>query len=277
MKCARRTSRLKWSGRYFLFRIGSRPVVHGLNKSCPKKEFWMRRISFVFVLSSCVASFVGCGQSNGPATASSRGGMAVVDLDKVAAETGRDRQLAQSLELAQNSLNQSYLKTVESAKEQLNAKKKANGSSPTEEEQKEFSQMERSAVTQLGQIQKKALAEFEQYKQNQIAKFRAELKPITQEIAAKRGLSIVIPKNEGLLLSVDPGVDITDEVVKVLREKHPIAPIPQAAAAAPQQQQPAPAQPESISTRASRRAAAAKTAGASKASSEFEEEEEATR
>ena len=237
----------------------------------------MRRFSFVFVLYSCVASFVGCGQSNGPATASSRGGMAVVDLDKVAAETGRDRQLAQSLELAQNSLNQSYLKTVESAKEQLNAKKKANGSSPTEEEQKEFSQMERSAVTQLGQIQKKALAEFEQYKQNQIAKFRAELKPITQEIAAKRGLSIVIPKNEGLLLSVDPGVDITDEVVKVLREKHPIAPIPQAAAAAPQQQQPAPAQPESISTRASRRAAAAKTAGASKASSEFEEEEEATR
>ena len=234
----------------------------------------MRRFSFVFVLSSCVASFVGCGQSNGPAVATSRGGMAVVDLDKVAAETGRDRQLAQSLELAQNSLNQSYQKTVESAKEQLNAKKKANGSTPTEEELKEFSQMERSAVTQLSQIQKKALAEFEQYKQVQIAKFRAELKPITQEIAAKRGLSIVIPKNEGLLLSVDPGVDITDEVVKVLREKHPIAPIPQAAAsAAAPQQQAAPTQPESISTRASRRAAAAKSAGASKANSEFEDEE----
>ena len=236
----------------------------------------MRRFSLALVLSGCVASFVGCGQMSGnsPATATARGGMAVVDLDKVAAETGRDRQLAQSLELAQNSLNQSLQKTVESAKEQLNAKKKANGSSPSEEEQKEFSQMERSAVTQLSQIQKKALAEFEQYKQVQIAKFRAELKPITQEIAAKRGLSIVIPKNEGLLLSVDPGVDITDEVVKVLREKHPIAPIPQAAAAAPQQQ-PAPTQPESISTRASRRAAAAKSAGASKANSEFEEEESA--
>ena len=240
----------------------------------------MRRFSLVFVLSGCVASFIGCGQMNGPAGTSSRGGMAVVDLDKVAAETGRDRQLAQSLELAQNSLNQSYQKTVESAKEQLNAKKKANGSSPTEEEQKEFSQMERSAVTQLSQIQKKAVAEFEQYKQVQIAKFRAELKPITQEIAAKRGLSIVIPKNEGLLLSVDPGVDITDEVVKVLREKHPIAPIPQSAAA-PQQPTSTPAQnqtqsqPESISTRASRKAAAAKSAAASKANTEFEEEESA--
>jgi Skp family chaperone for outer membrane proteins len=201
--------------------------------------------------------------------------MAVVDLDKVAAETGRDRQLAQSLELAQNSLNQSYQKTVESAKEQLNAKKKAQGSSPSEEEQKEFSQMERSAVTQLTQIQNKARAEFEQYKQVQIAKFRAELKPITQEIASKRGLSIVIPKNEGLLLSVDPGVDITDEVVKVLREKHPIAPIPQAAAGAGSgaaaSQQAAPTQPDSISTRPSRKASAAKSA--SKANSEFEDEE----
>jgi Skp family chaperone for outer membrane proteins len=232
----------------------------------------MRRFSMVIVLSGCVASFVGCGQTNGPAASASRGGMAVVDLDKVAAETGRDRQLAQSLELAQNSLNQSYLKTVESAKEQLNAKKKANGSAPTEEEQKEFSNMERSALNQLTQIQNKARAEFEQYKQVQIAKFRAELKPITQDIAAKRGLSIVIPKNEGLLLSVDPGVDITDEVVKVLREKHPVAPIPQAAAPQAAPQEPA-AAPESISTRASRRSAAAKSAAASKANQEFEDEE----
>ena len=239
----------------------------------------MRRFSLALVLSGCVASFVGCGQMSGnsPAAATARGGMAVVDLDKVAAETGRDRQLAQSLELAQNSLNQSLQKTVESAKEQLNAKKKANGSSPTEEEQKEFSLMERSAMTQLTQIQNKARAEYEQYKQVQIAKFRAELKPITQEIASKRGLSIVIPKNEGLLLSVDPGVDITDEVVKVLREKHPIAPIPQAAAApaAPAPQQPAATQPESISTRASRKAAAAKSAAASKSNTEFEDEEAA--
>lgn len=193
----------------------------------------MRHFGLFVVLSGCVASVVGCGQTSGPAAASSRGGMAVVDLDKVAAETGRDRQLAQSLELAQNTLNQGYAKTVESAKDQLTAKKKGFGSAPSEEELKELSQMERSAVTQLTQIQNKARAEFEQYKQMQIAKFRAELKPITQEIATKRGLSIVIPKNEGLLLSVDPGVDITDEVVKVLREKHPVAPAAAQASGSP--------------------------------------------
>jgi hypothetical protein len=192
--------------------------------------------------------------------------MAVVDLDKVAAETGRDRQLAQSLELAQNSLNQSLAKTVENAKEQLNAKKKGYGTEPSEEDQKEFSLLERSALSQLTQIQNKARAEYEQYKQIQIAKFRAELKPITQEIATKRGLSIVIPKNEGLLLSVDPGVDITDEVVKVLKEKHPVvaSPAPQAA--------PVPQTPAAESAR-SAGPSSAKSAGKSRPVAEEVEEE----
>lgn len=227
----------------------------------------MRHFGVFVVLSGCVASVIGCGQTSGPAAASSRGGMAVVDLDKVAAETGRDRQLAQSLELAQNTLNQGYAKTVESAKGQLTAKKKEFGSSPSEEELKELSMMERSAVTQLTQIQNKARAEFEQYKQQQIAKFRAELKPITQEIAAKRGLSIVIPKNEGLLLSVDPGVDITDEVVKVLKEKHPV-PSPTVAGTVTGSSSPAEAPANSA-----RSASSAKSSSATRTAAAEEEEE----
>lgn len=181
----------------------------------------MRRLEMAFGL-AIVAGFVtGCGQF-GSSTPSARGGIAVVDLDKVAAETGRDRQLAQSLELAQNSLNESYAKSVDSARSQLNIKKKGYGDEISDDEKKEFSELERSAVTQLSQLQNQARAKFEQYKQTQISKFRMDLKPITQEIAAKRGLSVVIPKNEGLLLSVDPGVDITEDVIKILREKHPV-------------------------------------------------------
>ena len=188
--------------------------------------------------------------------------MAVVDLDKVASETGRDRQLAQSLELAQNSLNQSFAKTFEDAKVQLNAKKKEYGTTPTDDEKKEFSLLERSAENQLTQIKNKARADFEQYKQIQIAKFRAELKPITQEIATKRGLSIVIPKNEGLLLSVDPGVDITDDVVKALREKHPVV---QASAPAP------------ASSTTSRNSSSAKSAAAARTAAAEQDDEEPIR
>lgn len=183
----------------------------------------MRHIPSILVFVAA-AGMTGCGQFSGGFGSTPKGGIAVVDLDKVAADTGRDRQLAQSLETAQNSLNQSYAKTVESAQKQLNAKKKEYGDNISESDKKDLSEMERNAVNQLTQIQNKVRLEFENYKQKQIMAFRADLKPIAQEIAAKRGLSIVIPKNESLLLSVDPGVDITEDVVKVLRERHPVPP-----------------------------------------------------
>jgi Skp family chaperone for outer membrane proteins len=225
----------------------------------------MQRLGVYLVLAGCVVNMTGCGKVGG-GSASSHGGMAVVDLDKVAADTGRDRQLGQSLELRQNSLNQSYAKIVENAREQLETKKKGLGTAPSEDEQKEFVLMQRSAETQLIQIQNRAKADYEQYKQQQIAKFRAELKPITQEIAAKRGLSIVIPKNEGLLLSVDPGVDITEEVVKVLRERHPVV----AASAQPQAEE---TSKSSAKPSSAKSAAAARTAAAA----EEEDTEEETR
>lgn len=184
----------------------------------------MRHFSLLVPVSLAALSLVGCGQMVGTSTPSSHGGIAVVDLDKVAQETRRDVQLANSLELAQNSLNQLLSKTVENAKEQLDTKKKGYGEELSAEDQKEYSAMERSAVTQLSQLQNKARAEFEQFKQKQIANFRAEIKPIAQEIANKRGMSVVIPKNEGLLLSVDTGADITEEVIKVLRERRPQVP-----------------------------------------------------
>lgn len=181
----------------------------------------MRHYGMVFVVAATAAGLVGCGQFSGTSS-TSRGGMAVVDLDKVATETGRDRVLSQSLELAQNSLNQQLKKTVENVNEKLTEKKKSYGEELSDAEKKEYSEMANSASNQLRQIENNAKVQYEQFKQKQIAQFRAELKPIAQEIASKRGLAIVIPKNEGLLLSVDSGVDITDEVIKVLREKHPV-------------------------------------------------------
>ena len=182
----------------------------------------MRHFSLFFVVTAAAASLTGCGQMGFSTSSAARGGIAVVDLDKVAAETGRDRQLAQSIELAQNSLNQSLQKTLESANEQLTAKKKAFGEDMSDDQRKELSQMENFAVQKLSQFKNQAQAELAQFRQKQVAAFRAELKPIAHDIAAKRGLSIVIPKNEGLLLSVDSGVDITDEVVKVLRATRPV-------------------------------------------------------
>lgn len=183
----------------------------------------MRHFGLFFVVTAAV-SLTGCGQMGFSPATSAKGGIAVVDLDKVAAETGRDRQLANAIEAAQSSLNQSLQKSVNSANEQLTAKKKSFGEDLNDDQRKELSQMETFAVQKLSQFKNQAQVELQQFRQKQVADFRAELKPIAHDVAAKRGLSIVIPKNEGLLLSVDSGVDITDEVIKVLRTKRPMSP-----------------------------------------------------
>jgi Skp family chaperone for outer membrane proteins len=190
--------------------------------SLPKKEFWMRKYGVCLALTGAAVWLTGCGMQFGGSSASApRGGLAVVDLDKVAAETGKDIQMKEVFQLQENSVKQQLSKVAFSANSQLEAKSKEYGETPSEDQQKELARFRLNASNTLTQLQSQANSKLGQYRQDQIAKFRTEIKPIAQEIAAKRGLSVVIPKNEGLLLAVDPGVDITEEVIKAYREKRP--------------------------------------------------------
>lgn len=232
----------------------------------------MRKFGVCLALTGATVMLTGCGFFGGQSsTSSSRGGIAVVDLDKVAAETGKNHEMNDAFELQASSVKQALILLENRANEELTAaqkelldnepiddtknsiedsKKDEGARKLSPESQRVLGQKLLNARNNLGQIQNKAGADLNAYKQNQIAKFRTDLKPILQEVAAKRGLSVVIPKNDGLLLAVDPGVDITEDVIKSYREKRP--------ASAPAPAAPAPAaQPE---TAAKPAAPAAKTA-----------------
>lgn len=202
----------------------------------------MRKFGVCLALMGAAVGLTGCGMQFG-SSSSSRGGIAVVDLDKVAAETNKSFEMKEQYELQENSYKQALLKFQADATTALKAKVKEledKGEEVTDEAKREVGQFQLNANKALAQAQNAAGSKLGQYKQEQIAKFRAELKPILQETAAKRGLAIVIPKNDGLLLAVDPGVDITDDVIKAYREKKP-APTAQAAAKSPEAaKQPAP-------------------------------------
>lgn len=212
----------------------------------------MRKSGVCLVLTGAAVWLTGCGmQFGGSSASSSHGGLAVVDLDKVAAETGKNIQMKEIFQLQENSVKQQLAKAQFSANSQLEAKSKEFGETPTEEQQKELAQFRFNATNVLTKLQNQAGTKLSQAKQDQIAKFRSEIKPIAQEVAMKRGLSVVIPKNDGLLLAVDPGVDITDDVIKAYREKRP-APTaaPAAAASTPTATKPAAAAPARTATKA---------------------------
>lgn len=199
----------------------------------------MRKFGVCLALTGAAVWMTGCGMQLG-GQSSSRGGIAVVDLDKVAAESGRKLEMDEAFELQKSSVNQQLVKLQTDAKTILEAKNKEvkELDEKTEAEelakaQRELAQMTLNARNNLTQISNVAGSKLNEYKQIQIAKFRNEIKPILQEVASKRGLSVVIPKNDGLLLAVDPGVDITDDVIKGYREKRPAStPAPAAAPAA---------------------------------------------
>lgn len=198
----------------------------------------MRKFGVCLALMGAAVGLTGCGMQFG-SSSSSRGGIAVVDLDRVAAETNKTFEMKEQYELQENSYKQALLKGQAELTAQLKAKVedlKEKGEEATDDAKRQVGQFQLDANRALAQAQNAAGSKLGQYKQEQIAKFRAELKPILQETAAKRGMAIVIPKNDGLLLSVDPGVDITDDVIKAYREKKPApaAPAAQTAAKAPE-------------------------------------------
>lgn len=201
----------------------------------------MRRMGVMLALSGAAMWLSGCGnQGTAPQAAAAKGGMAVVDLDAIAQAIGQTQQIKDAVSLRTNAVNQQLTKLQEGYREQLAAKQAELGDEPTEEQKQQLARMTNIAGQQLGAAKQRGEQALSAYSREAISKvatdLRAEIRPICQEIAAKRGLGIVVPKNEGFLLSVDPGVDITAEVLEVLKARRPSTPAaaaPAATAAAP--------------------------------------------
>jgi Skp family chaperone for outer membrane proteins len=193
----------------------------------------MRRISLFVALVTGAMLSAGCGMQTGQPQASSSGGLAVLDLDVIAKSTGRTAQIEETLTTQQNGLKLQLQKVQVDFSKQLEDKRKEFGDAPTEEQEKELAGMNRNAINQFAQYNRQAETALARSKAKLIAELRAEIRPVAQEVAASKGLSIVIPKNEGFLLSVDPGVDITADVLRAYQTRKPA---PTAAIAAPQQQ-----------------------------------------
>ncbi len=182
---------------------------------------------------------IGCGYQPGQTAATPttmKGGIAVIDLDLVAKSIGRTQEINESWQVRKNALDQALQKLQANFNEQLTTKQKEFGEEPTEEQKKQLAAMQRDAANKLVSASRKAQADLEQFRQQMVANFRAEVRPYAQEVASTKGLGVVIPKNEGFLLSIDPGVDITADVISTYAAKKPA---PTATAAAPKTDKPA--------------------------------------
>ncbi|MFM8584762.1 MAG: OmpH family outer membrane protein [Planctomycetaceae bacterium] len=171
----------------------------------------------------------GCGRSPAPTTTS--GGVGVVDLDAVAKALGRDTQMQQSAgrkvaELTREITDLQAAMNRRLVQENEQLEEETGGGKPAANAQKELLQTRAKMVQKLREKKAEADRLLAQHRASLIAEFREETRPVLRESADQRGLSIVIPKNEVLLLTVNPAVDLTDAVVARLKSTGGSAPSP---------------------------------------------------
>ncbi len=203
----------------------------------------MRHWGLCCVLAGSLAGVIGCGWQG--SASSAKGGLAVVDLDEIAKAVGVSARLDDMLKMKKVSLNNALVKAdtelTEGLKTLIEEVKAEHPEQVPAEEARKIQKESATANAKRQMMQNQAQAELAKFENQLKVQFRAVVRPVAQEIAAKKGFSIVIPKNDALLLSVEPGSDITNDVILALQTRKTsteVKPAPATEAAPPAETKP---------------------------------------
>ena len=169
-------------------------------------------VSWMFGLSMLVN--VGCGWFG---AGEPSGGLAVVDLDEIAKQVGAESEIATALKYRETDLNSKLQVMRTNYIQQFKDRKDLYGENPTDEQNEQLVSINRQINLNLVNARQQAKSHLTTHRSELILKFREQVAPVAEQIAKERGLSIVVPRNEGWLLAVDDRIDITDDVANALK------------------------------------------------------------
>lgn len=145
------------------------------------------------------------------------GGVAVIDLERVAEATGRNKSIAGRI--------QDYVKQQETGlqklRKELNSKLAAErekvGKKPASKEQQRLGQLTADYEQQLRQEVNKVSQAADRLKVNLVTDFKNEVTPVARRLAQQKGLSVVMAKQSAMLY-IAPEVDITEGVIDEMQK-----------------------------------------------------------
>lgn len=161
------------------------------------------------VLVLCLCLVLGCEQKQAPATA---GNVAVVDMDEIAVATGFDKVLNDQMTQLSQQINAHLQQVQKQIQDQLDAKEKALGESPTQEQRVEFDKLSMQLDQQYRNELNKAQQNTNQAHAAMVGQFRQKLDPIAMAVARDRGFDIVISRTESVMM-VAARANITQDVL----------------------------------------------------------------
>lgn len=161
-----------------------------------------------------LAILVSCSQETSTtALSSSIGRVAVLDVQRVAKETGYTLKISRQLDELRNNLQTQLTGVQAQLNSQLNDKQIEFGKKPNKEQINELNKLFATAKLQLQNAQKQAVDVINNersYLSSQLFDF---LRPYAKRVANERGLDVVMLKSDLLLFDHDPNTDITNEVI----------------------------------------------------------------
>lgn len=180
--------------------------------------------NLLYPLLAMLAGIYLCGcnsDESQPSSATTESGtVAVVDLDHLARSLGRDIEMVDSIKQAAGQLN-SQLKVIQAQwEEEISDKKSEFGEEEelTDEQSQTLLKMQTVGNLKLNQLRQQAQAKLRGHQLGLVKRYQDDIRPIAEEIAKEKGFSVVISKNQAVLLTFDDSVDITEEVGKRLSE-----------------------------------------------------------
>ena len=170
------------------------------------------RTILLTILVVCPLLILGCNNAG-----EQSGRVAVVDLDQVAIKVGRVATIKTAVDKREADLNRQLASAKASYEKQLVEAKGKLGEEPSQEQQQQFAQLKLQANKQLKQIAQQAKQHLDQHRAQLRLQFRNEAKAVARQVAKEKGLSIVVTKNDSVVLVYDDAADITSDVVQRLQ------------------------------------------------------------
>ena len=188
----------------------------------------VRRLAVRMPIMLCwVLALVGCQQhwsdSNARGGNGAIGAVGVVDLDAVARRIGRDVEIQETLRRRQTALNEQLSVMQASHQQQLNEAQEQLDERPPGERTSRLNRLQRQASARVREARQRADRDLRTHRRQMVQAFRDVIAPVANQVASERGLSIVVTRNDSVILTFHPSVDITNAVVARMLETKPVA------------------------------------------------------
>ena len=152
------------------------------------------------------------------------GRVAILDIAVVSEKTGGTEQMGNQLQTMQAKYQADLNKLQSGLQEKISARQKEFGKKPpTDAQRQEMSRMMGDAQKEFNKAQAEASQAMQQEQAKLVVAFRDKVRPVARKVAASKGLTVIMLKNEALMLDADPSLIITDAVVaELLKMESPV-------------------------------------------------------